>query len=166
MTTVYHPESFAKESYRAYFTDKQRGAVLRLSNDGLTPISDAGMHDWFRDNLTSAGFLIGTYDEYKKDYNLTLSRPILQNLLVNADVSAGVAVEETIPLPEFIIDGGINNGDPVNLPVIDETNMSIVNEEIETTTDIVNYSAIDAGTLQSFVAEIPAVAPIDPVFEQ
>jgi len=161
-----NPESFAKESYRAYFTDKQRGAVLRLSNDGLTPISDAGMHDWFRDNLTSAGFLIGTYDEYKKDYNLTLSRPILQNLLVNADVSAGVAVEETIPLPEFIIDGGINNGDPVNLPVIDETNMSIVNEEIETTTDIVNYSAIDAGTLQSFVAEIPAVAPIDPVFEQ
>ena len=28
-----NPESFAKQSYRAYFTDKQRGAVLRLSMD-------------------------------------------------------------------------------------------------------------------------------------
>ena len=43
-----NPESFAKDNYRAYFTDKQRGAVLRLSMDGLTPISDAGMHDYFR----------------------------------------------------------------------------------------------------------------------
>ena len=33
------PASFASESYRAYFTDRQRGAVLRLSMDGLTPIS-------------------------------------------------------------------------------------------------------------------------------
>ena len=38
-----NPESFASESYRAYFTDKQRGVVLRLSMDGITPISDAGM---------------------------------------------------------------------------------------------------------------------------
>ena len=29
-----NPESFSKEGYRAYFTDKQRGAVLRLSMDG------------------------------------------------------------------------------------------------------------------------------------
>ena len=29
-----NPESFASESYRAYFTDKSRGTVLRLSKDG------------------------------------------------------------------------------------------------------------------------------------
>jgi len=68
-----NPESFAKESYRAYFVDKQRGAVLRLSKDGLTPISDAGMSDWFRDELKNPQFnIIGSYDSYKKDYNLTL----------------------------------------------------------------------------------------------
>ena len=67
-----NPESFATESYRAYFTDKQRGAVLRLSMDGLTPISDAGMKDWFGDNLKLSNYLIGTYDQDKGHYNLTL----------------------------------------------------------------------------------------------
>ena len=67
-----NPESFAKESYRAYFTDKQRGAVLRLSMDGLTPISDAGMSDWFGDNLEKANFLVGSYDQDKSKYNLVI----------------------------------------------------------------------------------------------
>jgi hypothetical protein len=47
-----NPESFASEAYRAYFTDRVRGAVIRLSMDGLTAISDHGMKDWFRDNLS------------------------------------------------------------------------------------------------------------------
>jgi hypothetical protein len=47
-----NPESFASETYRAYFTDRVRGAVVRLSMDGLTAISDHGMKDWFRDNLS------------------------------------------------------------------------------------------------------------------
>ena len=67
-----HPESFASSSYRAYFTDKQRGAVLRLSMDGLTPISDAGMKDWFRDKFKDEYFnIIGSYDTNKDSYNLT-----------------------------------------------------------------------------------------------
>ena len=67
-----NPESFANESYRAYFTDKVRGAVMRLSMDGLTPISDAGMKDWFRDNLKLNDQLIGSYDDKREEYNLTL----------------------------------------------------------------------------------------------
>jgi len=71
-----NPESFASESYRAYFTDRQRGAVLRLSMDGLTPISEAGMSDWFKDEFkdTSHYNIIGSYDNYKKNYNLTFDR--------------------------------------------------------------------------------------------
>ena len=68
-----NPESFAKESYRAYFTDKQRGAVLRLSMDGLTPISEAGMSDWFSDNLEPATYLLGSYDQDKSKYNLVIN---------------------------------------------------------------------------------------------
>jgi hypothetical protein len=68
-----NPESFASESYRIYFTDKVRGAVMRLSQDGLTPISDAGMKDWFRDNLKLSNKLIGSYDSKKSEYNLTLN---------------------------------------------------------------------------------------------
>ena len=46
-----NPESFAKKGYRIYFTDQSRGAVLRLSRDGITEISEYGMHDYFRDKL-------------------------------------------------------------------------------------------------------------------
>ena len=67
-----NPESFASESYRAYFTDKQRGSVIRLSMDGLTPISDHGMKDWFRDNLKLNNKLIGSYDHKKDEYNIAL----------------------------------------------------------------------------------------------
>tara|TARA_R110002020_G_scaffold194731_4_gene395598 strand:+ start:2583 stop:6860 length:4278 start_codon:yes stop_codon:yes gene_type:complete len=67
-----NPESFASESYRTYFTDKARGAVLRLSKDGLTAISDHGMKNWFRDNLKLGGDLIGSYDDKKDEYNLTI----------------------------------------------------------------------------------------------
>ena len=49
-----NPESYVSEAYRSYFTDKQRGAVMRLSRDGLTPISNHGMKDWFRDNLSNS----------------------------------------------------------------------------------------------------------------
>ena len=67
-----NPESFASESYRAYFTDKVRGVVLRLSRDGLTPISDAGMKDWFRDNFKLATKAIGSFDDRNDEYNIKL----------------------------------------------------------------------------------------------
>ena len=98
-----NPESFAKESYRAYFTDKNRGAVLRLSQDGLTPISEAGMHDWFRDNLLGVASLLGTYDEHKKTYNLTLKQAVTENIITNADVADGTAVVVTTTIGSEIL---------------------------------------------------------------
>ena len=103
-----NPESFASESYRAYFTDKQRGAVLRLSMDGLTPISDAGMRDWFGDNLKSAKYLIGSYDQDKSDYNITifndalvrtvgLSREIDYTLSFDEEVRGWTSFKSFIP---------------------------------------------------------------------
>ena len=69
-----NPESFASESYRAYFSDKTRGAVIRLSKDGLTPISNHGMTKFFRDNLKLSHAIIGSYDDYKDEYNITLKK--------------------------------------------------------------------------------------------
>ena len=58
-----NPESFASYGFRTYFTDKARGAVIRLSRDGITEISSKGMTDYFEDGLKSAaGDLIGSYD--------------------------------------------------------------------------------------------------------
>jgi len=47
--------------------------------DGLTPISDAGMSDWFKDEFKrDEGHynIIGSYDDYKNDYNLTFDRGV------------------------------------------------------------------------------------------
>ena len=40
--------------------------------DGLTPISNHGMKDWFRDNLKLSNKLVGSYDDKKDEYNITL----------------------------------------------------------------------------------------------
>jgi hypothetical protein len=47
-----NPESFAVFGFRKYFTDKYRNAVLRLSRDGITEISQSGMNDYFRDQMS------------------------------------------------------------------------------------------------------------------
>ena len=101
------PESFAKESYRVYFTDRQRGAVLRLSMDGLTPISDAGMSDYFKDNLKPAYKLIGSYDDRKKDYNLTIDSGV-QSYPDSTTISFKENVNGWVSFKSFIPDCGVS----------------------------------------------------------
>jgi len=69
-----NPESYSRYGNRAYFSDKNRGVILRLSGNGLTPISKYGMEDYFRDKLSVSNIkVVGSYDENKDEYNLTLT---------------------------------------------------------------------------------------------
>lgn len=69
-----NPESFVSNEGRRYFFDIRNGKVLRLSNDGLTPISDNKMHSYFesKSNFYSAFNIIpeiwGTFDENFDEY--------------------------------------------------------------------------------------------------
>tara|TARA_R110002020_G_scaffold91063_4_gene221385 strand:- start:2461 stop:7887 length:5427 start_codon:yes stop_codon:yes gene_type:complete len=96
-----NPESFASESYRSYFTDKSRGAVIRLSKDGLTPISEHGMTDFFRDTLNlKLPALIGSYDQSKNAYNLSIPSVQAETIRIDLDGSSGdtpLRVETTTP---------------------------------------------------------------------
>ena len=70
-----NPESFAVYGYQKYFADRNRNAILRLSMDGITEISNYGMVDFFRDKLSlvgSTGKIIGSYDVYNKNYVISL----------------------------------------------------------------------------------------------
>lgn len=73
-----NPESFAVYGYRKYFTDKDRNTVLRLSQDGITELSEYGMVDFFRDEFatitspTYPGLIIGGWDVYNKQYVVSL----------------------------------------------------------------------------------------------
>jgi hypothetical protein len=72
---------FAVYGKRIYFTDKDRNAVLRLSQDGLTEISNYGMVDFFRDEFSTLdnasfgkGKAYGAFDIYTKQYVVSLQQ--------------------------------------------------------------------------------------------
>tara|TARA_Y100001937_G_C7133200_1_gene338632 strand:+ start:3798 stop:5015 length:1218 start_codon:yes stop_codon:yes gene_type:complete len=67
-----NPESFAVKGMRKYFADKSRGAIIRLSRDGITEISSAGMRDYFKDNLKLADKVVGGYDDSSDEYIVSL----------------------------------------------------------------------------------------------
>lgn len=70
-----NPESFTYYAGRKYFVDKPKGAVLRLSRDGITEISNYGMRTYFRDNLSDATEIHTTWDIHDKNLTLTVIRP-------------------------------------------------------------------------------------------
>ena len=75
-----NPESHAVYGFRQYFVDKDRNAVLRLSNNGLEEIQRYGMYDFFRDKLSELdqtqpflpGKAVGMWDIYNKQYVVSL----------------------------------------------------------------------------------------------
>jgi hypothetical protein len=80
-----NPESFAFFGNRKYFVDRDRGSVMRLSQNGLEEISKYGMNDFFRDNLeilkatytsgtSEKGRIYGMYDERHGEYVVSLQR--------------------------------------------------------------------------------------------
>ena len=170
-----NPESFASESYRAYFTDKQRGAVLRLSKDGLTPISKTGMHDWFRDNLSFHTSLIGTYDNYKENYNITLSNTYTENIIFNTLFNLGAdsqAIDASVL--SVLQNGGLaqgvsyshsyNSKDIGTHPdlVFNPTTGGGPDETfIESTITVKNHPAIPEGHFQTAISGAGAQPPVE-----
>jgi len=72
-----NPESFAVFGNRKYFADKDRGVVCRLSSgtgggDGITPISESGLKDFFKDHLVLCDNIYGCFDEQKQKYVISL----------------------------------------------------------------------------------------------
>lgn len=68
-----NPESFAQWGDSMYFTDSQRGAVLRLDNQGLFDVSQYGMKSFFNASfkLQPDTIKVGVFDGYYKRYLLT-----------------------------------------------------------------------------------------------
>ena len=88
-----NPESCATDLQgRLYFADRTRGAVLRLSNDGITNIANYGMKYWFGDNLGPlTQKILGSFDENKEEYNITIKGlyPVSTSDSVSSDSQCG-----------------------------------------------------------------------------
>lgn len=84
-----NPESFDVYGNRKYFTDVPRGVVLRLSTDGLTPISEIKMHNYFNDTfkrlVDSNGDyrVIGQYDVRFDEYRISIQENIVDYPITN-----------------------------------------------------------------------------------
>ncbi len=83
-----NPESFAVYGYRKYFTDRVQNVVLRLSGNGIEEISNYGMVDYFRDNLSLVrdnGKIIGGWDQHNKQYTVSLQPGVNSGMLPPSD---------------------------------------------------------------------------------
>jgi hypothetical protein len=94
-----NPESFAVFGNRKYFADKDRGVICRLSSgsgggDGITPISDYGMKDFFKDNLVLCDDIYGCFDEQKQTYVLSLQGDSIEGGVFSTN-SGGAPVIDT-----------------------------------------------------------------------
>ena len=67
-----NPESFAKWGNNIFFTDQRRGAVLKLTEGGIFPISENGMKAHFRDLMRDNPNTqkLGVYDPHNNHYIL------------------------------------------------------------------------------------------------
>lgn len=74
-----YPESVAENEGNVYFFDSLQGQVIRYSQNGLEPISDAKMTTWFKDygrlssvNGLAADTIIGGFDARTDEYLIYL----------------------------------------------------------------------------------------------
>lgn len=94
-----NPESFSEFGNRVWFTDAKRGRVLRLSTDGITPISEYGMRDYFRDSFRAYtnNKKIGAYDPYFDQYILNVNQEEILNPLLTDCGTIVYRTDQSLP---------------------------------------------------------------------
>ena len=110
-----NPESFAATPGALYFVDQMRGKVLSMFGDNhVRPISSTGMSDYFSDNLkkNSFGQVVGSYDEHKGEYNVTMRYKISKGTPAIASESFTASYNQKIKgwtsFKSFIPENGIS----------------------------------------------------------
>ena len=107
-----NPESFAVYGNSKYFVDAKRGVVCRLGGDGITPISEYKMHNYFNDvlmlldNSNKPYSIKGVYDVRFDEYIIHL---------LSEDVDVAIAFSEQKNrwvtyysyTPDFMVSNGV-----------------------------------------------------------
>jgi hypothetical protein len=107
-----NPESVAVESGRIYFADIRNGKVIRLSRDGITPISEQGMDSYFKDlfsdivEVASVKRVVGGVDEEAGEYIVAGPPVYTSTITIDGDgLAVGTAFQERV-----LDDGGTFEG--------------------------------------------------------
>lgn len=107
-----NPESFAEKDGRHYFVDIKRGKVMRLSMDGLTPISDNKFSSLLDDLsrqymrvINSSNLKIyGGFDREFDEYNITFEEVRSNKILVNGVQSKSLVPKVTEDGTDVVIE--------------------------------------------------------------
>ena len=87
-----NPESAVERFGVVYYADSKAGKVIRLSADGITPISEKGMDSFFQDSFkrilesSSNIKIIGGFDPDNGEYILTVEPNYLSSVTIGSDV--------------------------------------------------------------------------------
>ncbi len=106
-----NPESFAESDNKHYFADIKDGSVLRLSTDGITPISQYGMDSFFqqkaREYSEDLGGIktFGAFDVEYDEYVVSVNSENLSTLSINGAVSPFMVQGATEVNDEVTISG-------------------------------------------------------------
>ena len=186
-----NPESFASDAYRLYFADRARGSILRLSQDGLTPISSIGMTDWFADNLSASNRIVGTFDGKKNEYNVSLSYYNYSSLFgkiignsktgyppysptkfisVTASVALQISKDDDIigvgfPAGTFVVDK-VNQGGGVWLIQTNQPPQPADVAPLGNAISLTPYPSNDAGWSTIFSSSAPSIDPLTLSFSE
>lgn len=106
-----NPESFAEYGGIRYFYDKQKGAVLQLAGDGITPISSAKMNDFFRnitDQYLSFNEVPVTWGSYDKEFNeyVISFRELTRTTFVSSPIITGISIAQILATLNLTPPGG------------------------------------------------------------
>jgi hypothetical protein len=88
-----NPESVVERFGVVYFVDVEAAKVIRLSADGITPISEKGMNSFFEDKfknllkVTDRVIVIGAFDPDNGEYIITVEPVYNSSLTTSGDVS-------------------------------------------------------------------------------
>ena len=113
-----NPESFAIWGNNLFFTDTRRGAVLMLSESGLSEISSQGMKNWFKVNLKVNTQKLGIFDPYFEHYILASNNTSIEYCIFNVnDDSVSFAKEAQTNVYAFTVNS--NNEWYITVPAND-----------------------------------------------
>ena len=85
-----NPESLAIAPNAMYWVDQMRGKVLKLEGgSSIKILSDVGMKDYFNDTLLGASDILGTWDEKKKDFNISIGKKVHSSQVFSTKTTLG-----------------------------------------------------------------------------
>lgn len=86
-----NPESVVERFGVVYYADVKRGKVVRLSADGITPISEKGLDSFFEDafkgvlSSTASNMVIGGFDPDNDEYLITVEPNYISSVTIGSN---------------------------------------------------------------------------------